>query len=405
MPLTDMLLRSAKPTDSIQKLSDGGGLQLWIMPKGAKLWRLAYRAGGRQKLLALGPYPLVTLAEARMKRDDAKRLLLQGIDPGEQRQSAKASKAIADANTFAVIAAELLDKKRREKRAAQTLLKTEWLLGFANEALAAMPITGISAVDVLGVLRKVEARGKLETARRLRSVIGEVFRYAIATGRATNDPTGALRGALVAPTVTHRAAITDPVRLGALMRAIDGFEGQPTTIAALKLMAYLFPRPGELRFAEWPEFDMAGAVWTIPATRAKMRREHRVPLPPQALEILRSLQAITGTTGLVFQGNGKRGQGGKPIERRPVSENTLNAALRRLGYAKEEMSAHGFRAAASTLLNESGKFHPDAIERALAHQEKDAVRKAYARGQFWTERVTLMAWWADTIDAMRASNS
>jgi integrase len=248
-------------------------------------------------------------------------------------------------------------------------------------------------VEVLAVLRKAEARDKLETARRLRATIGEVFRYAIATARATNDPTFALRGALIAPKVKNRAAITDAKELGGLLRAIEAFEGQPTTVAALKLMAILFPRPGELRLAEWREFDLANALWTIPASRAKMRREHRVPLPRQALAILEGLKPYTGHGALVLPG--------LRTATRPISENTMNAALRRMGYSQDDMTSHGFRAAASTLLNESGKFSPDAIERALAHQDADAVRRAYARGEHWQERVTMGQWWADHLDALR----
>jgi integrase len=242
-------------------------------------------------------------------------------------------------------------------------------------------------------LRKVESKGLYETARRMRSSIGEVFRYAIATARATADPTFALRGALTVPTVKHRAAITDPKELGALLRSIDGFQGQPTTIAALKLMALLFPRPGELRLAEWKEFDLEAAIWAIPATRTKMRREHRVPLSRQALAILEGLYPISGHAALVFPGL----QG----HLKPISENTLNLALRRLGFTQDEATAHGFRATASSLLNESGRFLVDVIERALAHQDTDAVRRACARGEHWQERVAMNQWWADHLDTLR----
>jgi integrase len=268
-------------------------------------------------------------------------------------------------------------------------------LDFARPDLGERHIGEISAAEVLDVLRKVEARGRLESARRLRSTIGGVFRLAIATARADNDPTFALRGALTAPQVTHRAAIVEPKGFGALLRAVWGYEGQPATHAALKLAALLFPRPGELRTAEWSEFDLEAdqPVWTIPAAKTKMRREHAVPLPVQAVAILRELHAITGRGRLAFPGI--------RTATRPISENTLNGALRRLGYAKEEMTSHGFRAVASTLLNESGKWSADAIERALAHQDEDAVRRAYARGRHWEERVRMMQWWADQCDAMR----
>lgn len=403
MPLTDMRIRSAKPAAKLQKLSDGGGLQLWLMPEpsASKLWRLAYRFDGKQKTVAIGPYPLIGLADARAKRDELRRIILDGRDPGEERKRAKLTKAISDANTFDALADELLDRKRREERAAATLAKTEWLLGFAREALGPRPIVEISAAEILAVLRTVEKRGRLESARRLRSVIGEVFRLAIATARAANDPTIALRGALIAPKVKHRAAILEPKALGGLLRAIDGFQGQPTTIAALKLMALLFPRPGELRMAEWSEFDLAAAVWTIPASRTKTRREHRVPLPPQALAILEELRTITGRGKLAFPGYGVGSRAGKPIEQRPISENTMVAALRRMGFEADVMSAHGFRATASTLLNESGLWSPDSIERALAHVERDDVRRAYARGAYWEERVRMAAWWAEYLDGLR----
>jgi integrase len=401
MPLSDIAIRTAKPSDSVIKLSDGGGLQLWIMPTGSKLWRLAYRFHGKQKALAIGSYPAFTLASARQMRDEAKALLASGIDPMEQKKVNRQATQEAKANTFEIIAQELLEKKRKEGKASSTLEKLEWLFSIACNEIGNRPITEISAPDVLAVLRKVEARGRLESAKRLRSVIGEVFRYAIATARATNDPTFALRGALTAPIVKHRAAITDPKAIGGLMRAIEGFEGQPTTIAALKLMAYLFPRPGELRFAEWHEFDLENATWTVPASRMKMRREHRIPLSPQALKVLKDLKTITGYGALVFPGFGVKGGAGQKIEPKPISENTLNVALRRMGYSSDEMTSHGFRALASTLLNESGQFSVDAIERALAHQEADAVRRAYARGEHWQERVKMMDWWANYLDELR----
>jgi integrase len=252
-------------------------------------------------------------------------------------------------------------KLRRGGRADTTITKIEWLLSFVYPLLGDRHVKEIAPADVLVALQKVERRGRHETAGRLRSIIGAVFRYAVATARADNDPTFALRGALTTPVVKPRAAVTDPRAFGALLRAIDGFDGQPTTLAALKLMALLFPRPGELRMAEWTEFDLDAAVWTIPAMRTKMRRAHRVPLPRHAVAILKALGEVTGNGRLVF-----------PCVRttaRPISENTLNAALRRLGYSKDQATAHGFRATASTLLNESGKWNADAIEQQLAHVE------------------------------------
>jgi integrase len=398
MSLSDLAIRQAKEGPKLRKLSDGGGLQLWIKPNGSKLWCLAYRGtDGKQKKYSIGPYPTVTLQEARNKREEAKRLLLAGLDPVTHNRTEKANKAIAEANnaanTFAAIAAELLDKKRREGKAPNTIGKREWLYSLAGEAFGKRPIADITSPEVLKALRVVEGKGHLETARRMRSAIGEVFRYAIATQRASHDPTFALRGALAEPKVEHRAAILEPEAIGALLRAIDGFNGQPTTVAALKLMAILFPRPGELRQAEWKEFDLERAVWTIPAARMKMRREHRVPLPRQAIAVLESLLPLSGNQTLVLPST--------VSVKRPMSENTINSALRRMGFKKEEMTAHGFRAMATTFLNESGKFSRDAIDRALSHQEPNAVRRAYVRSDHWEERVRMAAWWADKLDTLR----
>lgn len=393
MPLTNIACHNAKPGPTLRKLSDGGGLQLWVRPNGAKVWRFAYRFGGKQKSLSLGPYPLITLADARKARDDAKRHLVNGEDPSEIKRQRKAAQA-AETETFRIIAAEYVKKLRREGRAETTIAKIEWLLTFAYPKLGNRPIRDITAPEVLKALRVVEMRGRHESARRLRSTIGSVFRYAVATARADTDPTFALKDALIRPIVTPRAAVTDPKALGALLRAIDGFDGQPATHAALKLMALLFPRPGELRAAEWAEFDLEKAVWTIPAGRTKTRRPHQVPLPKQAIAILEKLHPITGFGRLVF-----------PSVRtvlRPISENTLNAALRRLGYSKDEATVHGFRATASTLLNESGKWNADAIERQLAHVESNDVRRAYARGEHWNERVQMMTWWANYLDKLKS---
>lgn len=393
MALTDVAIRTLKPNPTKQKVSDGEGLQLWILPTGTKVWRYAYRYEGSQKTLALGQYPLVGLAEARKRRDAAKAQLASGIDPARHKQRQKARKAESEANTFTLIATELLAKKQREGKASATIGKREWLYSLANDAIGALPVSDITPLEILAVLQNVEKKGHLETARRMRSAIGEVFRFAIATGRATNDPTFALRGALTTPQVKHRAALTDAKAFGELLRAIEGFQGQPTTQAALKLMAYLFPRPGELRMAEWTEFDLENALWVVPAKRMKMRREHRVPLPAQAMSILKAIQPLTAYSVFVFPAVSN--------PKRPMSENTLNAALRRMGFGQDDMTSHGFRATASTLLNESGKFSVDAIERALAHQEPDAVRRAYDRSKHWDERVAMMDWWASHLDALR----
>ncbi len=394
MPLTDMQVRNLKAGPRTVKLSDGGGLYVLVTPQGSKLWRLAYRFAGKQKTLAIGPYPTITLERARAARTAAKTLLSSGVDPCVAKRTEKRQRELDAENTFQAVADEYIDKLRREGRAPATISKVEWLLGHAAPTLGQRPVSTVSSAEVLEVLRRVERRGRHETARRLRSTIGSVFRYAIATARAENDPTVALRGALITPKVIHRPAVTERKALGGLLRAIDGFDGQPTTRAALQLMSLLFPRPGELRAAEWREFDLKEAVWLIPAERAKMRREHRVPLAPQAIAVLRDLQALTGEGQLLFPS--------VRSVRRSMSDNTLNAALRRMGYSKEEVTAHGFRATASTLLNESGLWAPDVIERQLAHVDADEVRRAYARADYWDDRVRMMAWWANVLDELKS---
>ena len=394
MPLTDAKLRNLKPKKKPYKVSDSEGLYAEVTPSGSRLWRLKYRFDGREKRLSFGAYPAVSLADARKARDAAKGWLAKGLDPAVvKRADALARKESAD-HTFAKVADTYLDKIKREGRASATLAKNTWLLNMAKADFGDVAITEITAPTILSSLRKIEAKGHYETAQRLRSRISAVFRYAVASGVAESDPAQTLSDALVRHKPKSRAAITGKPALGALLRAIDGFEGQVTTRIALKLQALLAQRPGELRHAEWTEIDFANAVWTIPADRMKMRRPHNVPLPKQALMLLDDLRRINGNGRFLF-----------PSLRsfhRPMSENTLNAALRRLGYSGDEMTAHGFRATFSTLANESNLWHPDAIERALAHVESNQVRKAYDRGAHWEERVKLADWWAGFLDDVRA---
>jgi integrase len=393
MSLTELSVKSAKAQRKITKLSDGGGLQLWVTPDGAKRWRLAYRFGGAQKALAIGVYPAVGLRQARDARQDAKRLLATGIDPSKAKKQAKAERASAAANTFQSVASDLLEKKRAEHKADITVAKFQWLLSLALPALGARAIREIGAPDILGVLRTVESQGKHESAKILRSAIGQVFRHAVRTGSADYDPTGALKGAIASPVVTHRAAIVQPKAFGALLRSIAAYQGSPETSAGLQLLALTFVRPGELRSAEWSEFDLEEAIWSIPVGKMKMRRPHRVPLAPQVVAILRDLHGMTGGGRFLF-----------PSARssaRYMSENTINAALRRLGYKQDEMTAHGFRSAASSILNESRLWSADAIERQLAHVDGNSVRRAYARADYWDERVRMMTWWAGKCDELR----
>ncbi|WP_435258091.1 tyrosine-type recombinase/integrase [Thioclava sp. FR2] len=392
MPLSDTAIRSLKPREKPYKVSDFDGLFVLVKANGSRLWQFKYRIGGKEKLLSIGPYPVVSLAEARARRDAARALVAKGIDPSEAKQAEKRKQFEASELTFSVLAHGYLDKVRKEGRAAMTMRKLEWLVGMAEEDLGKRPITEISAPDVLRCLRRVEARGTYETARRLRSTIGTVFRYAVATGAASNDPTYALRDALIRPNPAPRAAILAPAELGKLMGAISGYSGQRVTRIGLQLLALLVPRPGELRQARWSEVDLTAAVWSIPAERMKMRRPHRVPLPERALTLLTDLKALTGHTEFLLPS--------LVSVKRVMSENTLNTALRRMGYGAEEMTAHGFRASFSTLANESGLWNPDAIERALAHVETNDVRRAYARGEHWEERVRMAAWWAETLEAL-----
>jgi len=398
MPLTDTQARNAKPGPKLRKLSDGGGLQLWIMPNGAKYWRLAYRrpADSKPDTLALGVYPDVSLAAARKARDAAKEKLRSGIDPKAAKRAERAAMASSAASTFNSIADELIAKKRREGRSEATLEYFEWLLALARKDLGRRPIAELTRApaEILSVLQAIEKRGRLSTAHRLRAVLGQVFAYAASTARADADPTPLLRGALATAKKTPRAAITDPEQFGALLRTIAGYQGMPETRIALQLLALTFVRPGELRAAEWSEFDLEAKVWTIPAERTKMRRAHRVPLAPQTIALLEELRSFTSGRKHLFPG--------LRAPSRPMSEHTLPAALRNLGYAATDMSAHGFRAAASSQLNESRLWHPDAIERQLAHVDASAVRAAYDRSGHWDERVRMMNWWADRCDELAA---
>lgn len=395
MALTDARLRNLKPADKPFKTADYDGLFVLTNPNGSKLWRFKYRYMDKERLLTLGKYPDVSLAQARQARDDARALLANGQDPNDaKRQDALAAK-MGHACSFTKVAEQYMTKIIKEGRAEVTLAKIDWLMGMANADLGNKPIAEITSPMVLHTLKKVENKGNYETAKRLRSQIGAVFRFAIANGLAENDPTYALRDALINVKATPRAAITEKKGLGGLMRSIDGFDGQATTRIALELLAIVVTRPGELRHAHWGEFDFEQAIWSVPAPRMKMRKPHLVPLPQRALELLEELRMLTGWGTLIF-----------PSVRsstRPMSENTLNAALRRMGYAGDEMTSHGFRASFSTIANESGLWHPDAIERALAHVEKNKVRGAYARGQFWEERVKLADWWSGLLIEMQTS--
>lgn len=393
MALSDTTVRAAKPRDSQYKLFDEGGLFLIVKPAGGKLWRLKYRHGGKEQQLSIGVFPDVSLKEARRRRDKARQQIAEGLSPSFEKKRAAIAASVTAANTFKAVADEFIAKREREGVKDITAGKARWLLTLLEPALGQRPIAEIEPYELLAVLKRVELSGRHETAKRLLSFSGRVFRYGVATARATRNIAGDLQGALISPKVKHHAAILDPAGVGGLLRAIDGFDGHPTTQWALRLAPHVFVRPGELRMAEWVEIDLGAAVWRIPDSRMKMSREHVVPLSCQAVAILREAERLTGDGRFVF-----------PSVRtplRPMSENTLNAALRRLGYGSDEMTSHGFRSTASTLLNESGKWSVDAIERALAHGDADSVRAAYHRGAHWQERVKMAQWWSDYLDGLR----
>jgi integrase len=393
MALTHVQITNAKPAGRPYKLPDSDALHLVVQPSGAKLWRMNYRYLGRQKTLHFGQWPTIGLAVARERRDEAKKQLAAGLDPATEKRLANYARKIAAENTFEVIAEEWFAKNEREGLARITLEKIRWLLGMAYPMIGPRPISKITPQEVLAVLRKIEATGRYESARRMRSVLSRVFRYGIATARTDRDVAADLRGALITPKVRHLAAITTPKEAGALMRAIEGYSGHEITAIALRLSPHLFVRPGELRGAEWSEIDSVNAVWSLPAEKMKMRRPHRVPLSRQVLALLDQLWDLTGDGRFLF-----------PSFRTPqqrMSENTVNAALRRLGYSQQEMTAHGFRAMAATLLNEMGIWNPDAIEKQLAHLDNSMVRRAYTRGEYWDERVRMMQHWSDHLEQLR----
>ena len=392
--LTDLAIRRTKPTERLRKLGVGKGLQLWITPQNGRYWRWEYRFLGKRKLLAIGTYPEITIELARQAADQARSQLRENIDPSRAKQEKKAALKVTAENTFSKIAKKLVEKKRKEGKAEVTLHKMEWILAKVADKLGNEPIAAIRTPLVMTCLRREEELGNLETARRMRTVVGEVFRFAMQHGLVEGDPSAATKGAIAAPQTVHHAAIINPVQYGALLRKLDEYKNQSPIIGtALQLMTLLYPRPGELRFADWSEFDLANAVWSIPAKRMKMRQPHEKPLPRQAVEALKLLKEMTGPEGFLFPANGKPG--------RPMSENTMNSTMRRLGIGQSVHSSHGFRATASTLLNASNLFSIDAIERSLAHQDGDAVRRAYARGDAMKERQKMAQWWADHLEQLK----
>ncbi|MGO7955399.1 tyrosine-type recombinase/integrase [Rhizobium leguminosarum] len=393
MALTDVQIRNAKKSEKPYKLPDGKGLYLYVSTAGGKSWRLDYAYFGKRKTLTLGAYPAIGLAEARSRRDEAKKKLSEGLDPSLAKKREQLAAKAAAGNTFGLMADEFIAKLRRDKRAEPTIDKNTWMLKVLAKKLSPYPITQISAKDVLDVLNVIEKSGRVESALATRSTIGRVFRFAIATARAENDPTSALRGALQRHVPVSHPAVTNRKELGGLMRAIYGYNGWPSLVAALKIQALCFARPGETRSMEWSELDLEKAIWTIPAAKTKMRREHHVPLSHQAIEVIRHMEDLFGDKPKVFPSM----MSGKAL----LSENSMNSALRRMGVGDEEHTAHGFRSSASSILNESGAFSADAIEAQLAHLDSREVRRIYNRATYWGERVRMMQWWADMLDEER----
>jgi integrase len=395
MPLTDTAIRRAKPIPKPFRIADSAGLYLEVSPSGGKLWRFKYRFDRKQKLLALGIYPDVSLASARQKRDEARKLLASGTDPSEHRKAAKTARAGLAANTFEAIGREWYAKVSASMAESTKDNLHRRLEAYVYPMIGARPITSLVAADLIAVIELIEKRGALDIARRAHNIMGRIFRYAIGRGLASRDPSRDIELADILPPadVQHHASVTEPKAVGGLLRAIDGFAGAFATRCAMRLAALVFVRPGELRHAEWTEFDFEKAEWRIPAAKMKMKEQHIVPLSAQAVAILNEIQPLTGQGRYVFPS--ERGDG------RPMSENTVNAALRRLGYAKEEMTGHGFRSTASTLLHELGFPHA-VIERQLAHGERNKVSAAYNFAEHLPERRKMMQQWADYLDKLKA---
>lgn len=391
MALTDLFVRQVKPEAKPRKYADGRGLYLYVSPAGGKWWRLAYRFDGKQKQLSLGVYPDVGLKEARERRDAARTLLANGVDPSENRKAAKAARAAQAENSFETVAREWYAKQREswnESHGTRILRRLErdvfpWIGG--------KPIADVTAPDLLSVARRIEKRGAVETAHRALQNCGQVFRYAIATGRAERNPVPDLHGALPPVKPVHMAAITDPAKIGALLRTFDAYEGTLTVRCALQLAPLVFVRPGELRKAEWADIDLEAAEWRF--TVSKTKTPHVVPLSRQAIELLREIQAVTNRSRYVFPSARTR--------ERPMSDNALLAAMRRMGIAKDEMTGHGFRAMARTVLDEILGFRPDFIEHQLAHAVRDPLGRAYNRTAHLPERRKMMQAWADYLDKLK----
>lgn len=393
LPLTDVQVKNAKPQSKDYKLTDGAGLYLLVTPTGGKMWRFDYRFNGKRKTLSFKTYPEISLSDARQRRDDARKLIANEVDPGEVRKAQRAARTEIDAYSFEVVAREWHARHAYTWSEGHAAIILDRLEKNVFPWIGKRPVSEINAPELLAVLRRIESRGALDAAHRMRYHCGKVFRYAIATGRAERDPAADLQGALPPVKNGHFAAVTDPRMVAPLLRAMDDFEGSYVVKCALRLSPMLFVRPGELRAAEWLEFDLEAGEWNIPAEKMKMKVPHLVPLCRQAVEILKDLYPLTGHSKFVF-----------PCQRSPLrcmSENSVNAGLRRMGFEKSEITGHGFRAMARTILDEVLQVRPDFIEHQLAHAVKDPNGRAYNRTQHLVERKKMMQTWADYLDGLK----
>jgi len=392
--LTDTKLRTLKPREKVYRVADANGLCIEVRPSGAKLWRYRYRHAGKPSMAALGEYPTMSLAEARSERDQARAQVKEGLNLAHVAKAERAARMERASNTFASVALEFLAKREKEGMGMDSVERGRRLIEKDLASIRNLPVAEVSATILLAALRKMEKRGIVESAHRARGLAGQVFRYAIATGRAERNPAADLIGALERPKTKHFASIILPSKIGELLRSIYNYQGSLVTIAALKLAPVVFVRPGELRYAEWSEINLDKAVWDIPAEKMKMKQPHLVPLSDQAVSILRELHFLTGGGKYVFPGVRSM--------RRPISENTVNAALRYMGYDSDTMTGHGFRAMARTVMDEELGFPVDHIEHQLAHAVKDANGRAYNRTSHLPARRKMMQAWADYLDSLRA---
>ena len=395
MALSEFKISKAKPKDKPYKLADGGGLFLLVNRGGSKLWRQKYRHMGKERLLSHGQYPDVTLAQARQKRDEARAQLADGKDPAVEKKLAQINAETQSRTTFKLIAEEYIENMEERGRAPATMVKKRWILLDLSAPLHKRPINEITSAEVLYLLKSIEKSGRRETAKKMRSEISAVFRLAVVTLRAEGDPTSAIKDALIPPKVKSRAAITDEKKFGQLLRDLEEYTGWRIVVEALTFQILTMTRPGEVRGAKKQEFNLDKRTWTIPPERMKMRREHVIPLSDQALNIIEDNWPEIESVDLIFPS--------LISNRKWLSENAFNSAMRRMGYQKEEVTAHGFRATASTILNSRG-FDPEIIEAALAHQDKNQIRRTYNRAAYLDQRAKLMQDWADLMVRFREGN-